>query len=110
MSTSNRTSNSRAIFQGADQAAPRPLAPPEYRQRALRHVIDVNRSRGANSMSLSELALQMRDLDLRGDTDPSLEPMSLTSIDAAVSDLVGTREIAVVDRTVVFSPPGTPTS
>jgi hypothetical protein len=109
MSASNRTSNSRVIFQGADQAVPLPLAPPEYRRRALRHVIDVNRSRGASSMSLSELALQMRDLDLRSDTDPSLEPMSLKSIDAAVSDLVGTREISVVDRTVVFSAPSSPT-
>jgi hypothetical protein len=56
-------------------------------------------------MSLSELAVQMRDQALRSDTDPSLEPMSMKSIDAAVSDLVRTREISVVDRTVVFSAP-----
>src|ERR1700722_12761878 len=105
MSASNRTVSSSVIFQGTDQAAPRPLAPPEYRQQALRHVIDVNRSSGTDSMSLSELAHQMWDQALRSDTDPSLEPMSLKSIDAAVSDLVRTREISVVDRTVVFSAP-----
>jgi hypothetical protein len=110
MSASNRTISSSMIFQSADQEAPRPLAPPEYRQQALRHVIDVNRNSGTDSVSLSELALQMWDQALRSDTDPSLEPMSLKSIDAAVSDLVRTREISVVDRTVVFSTPTAPTS
>jgi hypothetical protein len=110
MSASSRPSNFSVIFQGTEQAVSRPLAPPEYRQQALRHVIDANRSSGTDSVSLSELALQMWDQALRSDIDPSLEPMSLKSIDAAVSDLIRAREISVVNRTVVFSTPAAPTA
>jgi hypothetical protein len=90
------------IFQTKSHATPRPLAPPEYRQQALRYVIGVNKEKGLSSLSFSELALELRDQNLRKEVDPSFEPLSLESINAAVADLVQTREITVSGRTVVF--------
>lgn len=103
MSPAKQSIDTSSLFQIPDQSPPKPLAPPEYRQRALRFVINLNRSKGVDSMSLSELALQLRDQSLRYDIDPSFEPLSLASIDAAVADLVSAHELVVNDRTVVVS-------
>jgi len=82
------------------------MAPPEYRQQALRLITSLNREKGLSSLSFSELALQLRDQTLRGDIDPSFEPLSLESINAAVAELVNTGELAIInDRTVIFPAP-----
>ena len=89
---------------------PKPLAPPEYRQQALRFILSLNRSKGLSSLSFSELALQLRDQTLRDNIDPFFEPLSLESINAAVADLVRTRELMIInDRTVIFPVPPAPT-
>ena len=99
------------IFQGEGEATPRPLAPSDYRQQALRLIISLNLSKGVSSLSFSELALQMRDQTLRDYIDPSFEPLSLESINAAVADLVRTGEITIInDRTVIFPAPSAPTA
>ena len=102
MSKTNHGDSS-IIFQGPDHA-PKPLAPPAYRQRALRSVIKHRRSEGANSLSLSELVSELRDQNLRDDSDPRFEPLSFESIDAAVKDLEGSRELKVDGRSVIFCP------
>ena len=102
--TAKSKGNESAVIQGAGQGAPRPVAPPEYRQRALRSVINNRRRQGANSLSLSELVCQLQDPKLRKDSDPRFEPLSFESIEAAVKDLVGSRELKVDGRTVVFGP------
>lgn len=81
------------------------MASPQYRQRALRSIISQNQDLGKRTVSLSELALQMRDQSLRDDIDPAVEPLSLASINAAVNDLIHARELLVDDRTVYFSEP-----
>jgi hypothetical protein len=108
MNASNQGTTS-IIFQSADETMPKPLAPPEYRQRALRLIIRHNRSKRTASLSLSELVTQLRDPSLRDNISPLFEPLSLPSIDAALDDLVRTHEIAVSDRTVHLPesvPPG----
>ena len=96
--------NEGGVIQGAHQGAPRPVAPPEYRQRALRSVINHRRKQGANSLSLSELVCQLQDPKLRNDSDPRFEPLSFESIEAAVKDLEGSHELKVDGRTVIFNP------
>ena len=103
MTQINPGKDSSAIFVSQNQIMPKPLAPAEYRQQALRHIIGLNRGKGMPSMSFSELALQLRDQTLRDNVDPTFEPLSLESIKAAVTDLSQTRELTVNDRTVVFS-------
>lgn len=109
MSTHPQGKDTSIIFQSPDQPAPKPLAPPEYRQQALRFVLKKNREQGLDSLSLSELALQLRDPSLREKLDPAFEPLSLASINAAVADLTQTHELAVNDRIVVFPPPASGT-
>jgi len=97
------------IFPSWVPPEPKPLAPPAYRQQALRLIISLNRSNGVSSLSFSELALQLRDQSLRGDVDPKFEPLSLESITAAVAELVHSRELIIVnDRTVIFPVPPAP--
>jgi hypothetical protein len=104
VNTTNQGDDAGDIFQ-SHNPAPKPLAPSEYRQQALRFIISLNRGKGMSSLSFSELALQMRDQALRGGTDPVFEPLSLESIKAAVADLVLTRELRIInDRTVIFPP------
>lgn len=110
VNTTDQGGGSSEIFQDDRMATPRPLAPPDYRQQALRLIISLDRSKGLSSLSFSELALQMRDQTLRDYVDPSLEPLSLESINAAVADLVRAGEIKIInDRTVIFPAPSAPT-
>jgi hypothetical protein len=103
VNSNDKGSGSSDIFQDETQATPRPLAPPDYRQQALRLIISLNLGKGLSSLSFSELALQMRDQALRDYIDPSFEPLSLESINAAVTDLVRTHELTIInDRTVIF--------
>ncbi|HMD61932.1 MAG TPA: hypothetical protein VKG78_10890 [Opitutaceae bacterium] len=108
MTTPIPGNESSEIFQ-SETLTPRPLAPPDYRQRALRTILSLNRDRGLSSLSFSELALQLRDQTLRDEFDPIYEPLSLESINAAVADLVESREIMIInDRTVIFPVPPDP--
>jgi hypothetical protein len=102
VSTTNEGNDPKIIFQSDNQATARPLAPPEYRDQALRFIINLNRSKGLSSLSFSELALQLRDQTLRGKVDPSFEPLSLESIHAAVTDLNRSGDIIINNRTVIF--------
>jgi len=103
VNTANQGHAPADIFQRESMMEPKPLAPPEYRKQALRFIINFNRDKGVSSLSFSDLVLQVRDLALRPDIDPSFEPFSLESINAAVADLIQTRELLVVnDRTVIF--------
>lgn len=110
MNTTHQPNDSSIIFHSEIPSAPKPLAPPEYRQQALRFIIKLNQSKGFSSLSMSELALQLRDPSLRGKMDPVFEPLSLESINAAVNDLVQARELRVAGRTVVFPAPSAPTA
>jgi hypothetical protein len=101
MGADNQGNDTGSIFQSPTHT-PRPLAPPEYRQQALRSIITLNRAKGLSSLSFSELALQLRDQSLRHVIDPKVEPLSLESINGAVADLVQTRELIVEGRTVIF--------
>lgn len=98
----NQGNDPSVIFQSQNQTTPKPLAPLEYRQQALRFIISLNRSKGLSSLTFSEIALQMRDQSLRATVDPFFEPLSLESIRAAVAELAEAREITVNDRTIVF--------
>lgn len=108
VTTGNPGDDSSAIFQGQSPPAPKPLAPPDYRQQALRKIVSLNRSKGISTLSFSELALQLRDKGLRGKVDPLFEPLSLESINAAVADLTLTQELEVHGRIVVFPAPPAP--
>lgn len=109
MGTTNLDFEAGGIFQSPNQT-PRPLAAPEYRQQALRSIINLNRDNGLSSLSFSELALQLRDQSLRDKIDPQVEPLSLESINAAVADLLHTHELIVNGRTVIFPTTTTSTS
>jgi hypothetical protein len=104
---SNSANDPSIVFQSQDETTARPLAPPEYRQRALRSIIGLNHSKGSDSLSFSELALQLRDPALRDNVDPAFEPFSSESIRAAVADLIYTGELVVDNRTVIFPKPTT---
>ena len=108
MKTADHSDSNSVISRDPFPVRPKPLAPPEYRQQVLRTIIDISRDKGMDSMSLSELVVQLRDQSLRDDIDPNLEPLSLLSIDAALTDLERTRELTLRHRTVVFSPPAAP--
>src|SRR5271167_3285591 len=107
MNTPDADNDPNVIFQSQAQATARPLAPPEYRQRALRSIIGLNQNKGSCSLSLSELALQLRDQTLRENLDPAFEPLSLESIHAAVDDLTHTGELVLDRRAVTFPRPPT---
>jgi hypothetical protein len=108
MGTTNQSPGAGDIFQSPTEA-PKSLAAPEYRQQALRSILSLNRSKGVSSLSLSELALQLRDQSLRDHLDPRLEPLSLESINAAVADLLKSHELIVEGRTAIIpTEPGAP--
>jgi hypothetical protein len=109
MKSSHPRNGSGVIIQGDGATPPVPVAPREYRQKVLRSIIGINRRKGVSSLSLSELVEQLRDHELRDDVDPKYEPLTLKSIDAAVTDLIKEQELTVKDRTVVFAAPGAST-
>jgi len=108
MSASHAPQKDSVVLIGSDPAVAKPLAPPHYRQHALRTVLIRSRGDGVDALSMSELVTQLRDRSLRDHIDPAFEPLSIQSIDAAVTDLVHARELRVDGRNVVLTAPHSP--